>query len=134
MRPSLGAMREPESPPRDATGLGVHLSLDLMLLELCEVAADTDSRGLSYLVTLLAAMRTLLHEAAGPKAIEEALGFVQRLALEHGESGSRRDSPAAAAADAGVPLHLRLLGLYVDPVTGSLRSAVGPPAKARMVH
>lgn len=127
-------MSETENPPHDATGLGVHLSLDLMLLELCEIAADTDSRGLSYLVSLLAALRALLHEAAGPKAIEEALRFVQRLALEHGESRSRRDSPAAAAADAGVPLHLRLLGLYVDPITGSLQSAVGPPSKAKMVH
>ena len=127
-------MTEPPTPPFGAPSIGVHLSLDLVLLELCELAAETDSPSLSYLATLLAAMRVLLHEAAGLEAIERALAFVQRIAVEHAESGSGRCSPAASAADAGAPLHLRLLGLYVDPLTGSLLSAVGPPAKPRVVH
>lgn len=124
-------MNDPSSHSSPPLG-GAHLAFDLVLLELCELAAVSDSPSLSYVAALFAAMRLLLHDAAGPEAIDRALRCAEEVTLEHMQRSATRASPPAGDDDAS--LHLRLLGLYLDPLTGALHSAVAPPDKKRLVH
>lgn len=114
--------------------LVAHLAFDLVLLDLCEAAAAADDPSLSYIAALLAAMRAQLDDAVGLGGVERAFRFLEQLAAEHLASGSPRASPAAAASDAGAPLHERLIGLYTEPLTGEVRGAHRLSLKARAVH